>query len=125
MSVETENSASHLDTVKLVLALLLVVSGIAGFYYFGEQSNLLRVIGMLLMFGLAISLVYMTNLGQMFWGFLLGSRVELRKVVWPTKKETIQTTLIVGVMVLFIGILLWMFDSLLMWGIGFVTGQGG
>jgi len=124
MSVETENSASHLDTVKLVLALLLVVSGIAGFYYFGEQSNLLRVIGMLLMFGLAISLVYMTNLGQMFWGFLLGSRVELRKVVWPTKKETIQTTLIVGVMVLFIGILLWMFDSLLMWGISFVTGQG-
>ena len=124
MSVETENSASHLDTVKLVLALLLVVSGIAGFYYFGEQSNLLRVIGMLLMFGLAISLVYMTNLGQMFWGFLLGSRVELKKVVWPTKKETIQTTLIVGVMVLFIGILLWMFDSLLMWGISFVTGQG-
>jgi len=124
MSVETENSASHLDTVKLVLALLLVVSGIAGFYYFGEQSNLLRVIGMLIMFSLAIGLVYMTNLGQTFWGFLLGSRVELKKVVWPTKKETIQTTLIVGVMVLFIGILLWMFDSLLMWGISFVTGQG-
>ncbi len=125
MSVETESTASHLDTVKLVLALILVVSGIAGFYYFGEQSNLLRVIGMLLLFSMAIALVYVTNLGRMFWGFLQGSRVELRKVVWPTRKETLQTTLIVGVMVLFIGILLWMFDSLLMWGIGFVTGQGG
>lgn len=125
MSVEIENTESRFDTLKLLLALSLVVSAIAGFYYFAEQSNLLRVIGMLVVFSCSLALIYMTSIGQQFWGFLQGSRVELKKVIWPTRKETVQTTLIVGVMVLFIGILLWMFDSLLMWGIGFVTGQGG
>jgi preprotein translocase subunit SecE len=71
---------------------------------------------------LAVGLVYTTNLGRSFWLFAQGSSIELKKIVWPTKKETMQTTLIVVVMVLFVGILLWMFDGLLMWGVGFITG---
>ncbi|PCI65326.1 MAG: preprotein translocase subunit SecE [Piscirickettsiaceae bacterium] len=125
MSVETEQTSGAMNSVKLMLAILAIIAGIGGFYYFGEESLLLRVIGLLVALGVAVTFVMMTDLGQNFWYFVQGSQVELRKIVWPTRKETMQTTLIVGVMVLFVGVLLWMFDGLLLWGIGMVTGQGG
>ncbi|ORU90193.1 MAG: preprotein translocase subunit SecE [Cycloclasticus sp. symbiont of Poecilosclerida sp. M] len=125
MSVESEQISGQFDTVKLILALFMMVAGVAGFYYFAEHSLLLRVISLLGALGVAIVFVFTTNLGRGFWLFGQGSMIELRKVVWPTKKETIQTTLIVMVMVLFVGILLWVFDNLLSWGIGMVIGQGG
>jgi preprotein translocase subunit SecE len=122
MNVEKEQESNQFDLVKLALAIVAIVAGIGGFYYFGEESTLLRVIGLLVMLSVAVGLVFATNLGQSFWQFSQGSKIELKKIVWPTKKETTQTTLIVIVMVLFVGILLWMFDGLLMWGIGYVTG---
>jgi preprotein translocase subunit SecE len=125
MSVETEQTSGVMDSIKLVLAVLITVAGIAGFYYFGNESLLLRVVSLLIAMAVAVALVMITAMGQDFWGFVQGSQVELRKIIWPTKKETMQTTLIVMVMVLFVGILLWMFDGLLLWGIGMVTGQGG
>jgi len=125
MSVETEQTSGVMDSIKLVLAVLITVAGIAGFYYFGNESLLLRVVSLLIAMAVAVALVMMTAMGQDFWGFVQGSQVELRKIIWPTKKETMQTTLIVMVMVLSVGILLWMFDGLLLWGIGMVTGQGG
>ena len=120
--METEQKTGSLDTVKLLLAILTIVAGIGAFYYFAEFSLLFRVIGLLAALSVATRLVYITSLGQSFWQFAQGSRIELKKIVWPTKKETTHTTLIVIVMVLFVGILLWMFDGLLMWGIGYVTG---
>lgn len=122
MSVEIEQESGGLDMVKLGLAVIIIVAAIGGFYFYADQSLLLRVIGLLVSLSVAVGLVYTTSLGQSFWQFAQGSRIELKKIVWPTKKETIQTTLIVAVMVLFVGILLWMFDGLLMWGIGQVTG---
>ncbi|MEW4981757.1 MAG: preprotein translocase subunit SecE [Cycloclasticus sp.] len=122
MSVEIEQESGGLDIAKLGLAVIIIVAAIGGFYFYADQSLLLRVIGLLVSLSVAVGLVYTTNLGQSFWQFAQGSRIELKKIVWPTKKETIQTTLIVAVMVLFVGILLWMFDGLLMWGIGQVTG---
>jgi len=122
MSVETEQESGAFDLVKLALAVIVTVAGIGGFYYFGAESVLLRVIGLLVMLSIATGLVFTTNLGQSFWLFAQGSKIELKKIVWPTKKETMQTTLIVTIVVLFIGILLWMFDGLLMWGIGLITG---
>jgi preprotein translocase subunit SecE len=122
MSVETEQESGQFDAVKLGLAILAVVAGIGGFYFYADQSLLLRVIGLLIVLTIAVSLVYTTLLGQSIWQFAQGSKIELKKIVWPTRKETSQTTLIVVVMVLFVGVLLWMFDGLLMWGIGLVTG---
>ena len=122
MNAETEQGSGQLDVVKLGLSILVLVAGIAGFYFFGEYSLLLRVIALLVVLSMSLALVYTTNLGQSFWMFAQGSTVELRKIVWPTKKETMQTTLIVVVMVLFVGILLWMFDGLLMWAISYITG---
>jgi preprotein translocase subunit SecE len=125
MNVESEQVSGQFDTIKLLLALLLMLAGIAGFYFFAELSLLLRVIGLLVALAVATAFVFTTNFGHGMWLFGQGSIIELRKVVWPTRKETIQTTLIVMVMVLFVGILLWIFDNLLLWGIGMVTGQGG
>ncbi|PCI16137.1 MAG: preprotein translocase subunit SecE [Piscirickettsiaceae bacterium] len=124
MSAETEQTSGGFNSLKLVLAIAMIIVGIGGFYYFGNESLLLRVIGLLVALGVAVTLVMMTDTGRGFWQFVQGSQVELRKIVWPTKKETMQTTLIVMVMVLFVGVLLWMFDGLLLWGIGMVTGQG-
>jgi len=125
MSVEAEQDSGPLDIIKLLSVALLIVVAVGGFYYFNDESTLLRVIGLLVMLGVAVVVFLTTHFGNQLSQFAQGSQVELRKVVWPTRKETIQTTLIVMVMVLFVGVLLWMFDGLLMWGIGFVTGQDG
>jgi len=69
-------------------------------------------------------LVLLTALGQRLVSFSRESRVELRKVVWPTRQETIQITLIVLVLVFLIGLFLWLVDSLLFWGVQMITGQG-
>jgi len=122
MNVEVEQESSGFDTAKLALAILVIIAGLGGFYIYAEQSLLVRVVGLLVALSVALGLIYATNVGRSFVLFAQGSKIELKKIVWPTKKETMQTTMIVGVMVLFVGILLWMFDSLLMWGIGQVTG---
>jgi len=122
MSVEVNQESSGFDTAKLALAILVIIAGLGGFYIYAEQSLLVRVVGLLVALSVALGLIYATNVGRSFVLFAQGSKIELKKIVWPTKKETMQTTMIVGIMVLFVGILLWMFDSLLMWGIGQVTG---
>jgi preprotein translocase subunit SecE len=113
-----------LDNIKLAGSVALVVLGIAAFYYFGAYSALLRVIGLLAIGAIAVALAYQTAIGQQFWQFILGSRMEVRKVVWPTQEETMQTTLVVFVMVLVMGILLWLFDMMLVMIVRALTGQG-
>lgn len=124
MSENTEGLSSQFDTVKLILSFAVLLSGVVAFYYYEEQSLLLRVIGLLVVAGVSAALVFMTEKGRSIWRFSQEARTEVRKVVWPTRKETMQTTMIVLVMVLFVGVLLWLFDSLLLWGISALTGQG-
>lgn len=66
-----------------------------------------------------------TEKGRKAWGFIKGARMELRKVVWPTRIEAIQTTLLVVVMVLIAGLILWGIDSFFMWIVAWMTGQRG
>ena len=113
-----------LDTAKLALAGLLVVAGIAGYYYFEESSILLRVIGVLVAVALALLVTLQTARGRDLWHFIQGSRVELRKVVWPNRQETMQTTLTVMVFVLILGVFFWLLDLGLLWVTRMVTGQG-
>jgi len=122
MNAKAEVESSGLDTAKLVFALLLIVAGIYGFYHFADQSKLLRVLGLLAAVGVAGFIALQTPNGRSVAGFLIESRTEVRKVVWPTRQETIQTTLMVFVMVLLMGIALWLIDMLLMWIVRAVTG---
>ncbi len=125
MSGKTEVENSSMDIAKLAASVMLLVAGIFAFYHFEAHSTLFRVIGLLVVVGMAVAVVYQTALGRRIWGFALDSRMEVRKVVWPSRQETLQTTLIVFVMVLIIGIMLWLFDMLLMAIVKALTGQGG
>lgn len=124
MSANSQVEASSFDTVKLLVAVALVVGGILGFYYFDAYSQLLRVIGLLALVGVAAFIVYRTVLGQTVWNFATASKVEVRKVVWPSRQETMQTTLIVFVMVLVMGLVLWLFDMALGAILKALTGAG-
>ncbi|MCP4237955.1 MAG: preprotein translocase subunit SecE [Aestuariibacter sp.] len=117
MVTKAEQTTSGLDTLKLITALLLLVGGVAGFYYFEDESQLLRVLGMLAIAAAAIFVVSTTDIGRRSLGFVKDARVEVRKVVWPTRQETLQTTLAVLVMVVIVAIMLWAIDSLLGLGV--------
>lgn len=102
-----------MDKVKLGLAILLVVGGIVGFYWFGDQALLYRVLGMLVIFGIAVAIAVTTQLGQSVVSFGRSATMEMRKTVWPTRKETTQTTIIVVVFVSILGLAIWIIDSVL------------
>jgi len=125
MNTQAEAQAPVLDIVKQVFSVLLLVAGVAGFYYFSSYSTLYRVIGLLVMVIAVLVLMLTTNIGRNVWGFFLESRQEVRKVVWPTRDETTRTTMLVIAMVFTVGIILWLLDMFLFWGVRLLTGQGG
>ncbi len=124
MNVKVEADASAMDTAKLAGAAILLTLGIYGFYFFAEYSTLLRVLVLLLVAGVAAAIALQTQVGRRLWQFVGDARTEVRKVVWPTRQETMQTTLIVVVMVLLLGIILWLFDMALMGILRMLTGRG-
>ena len=107
--------SSTLDTLKMASAIAILLSSVFSFYYFAELSVLIRVLAVIFSVILSLIIFFSTQRGIIFWDFLLGSRVEMRKVVWPTKQETIQTTLTVFVFVLVLGIFFWLLDFLLLY----------
>jgi preprotein translocase subunit SecE len=113
------------DKIKILLAVLILAGAVAGFYTYEEQSMLYRVLGMLGAVAVATVIALQTEAGRHALAFSRGAWVEVRKVVWPTRKETLQTTVMVMVMVIIVGIILWIFDLFLGWGIQSITGQGG
>jgi len=125
MNAKAEVESSGLDTLKLLVAVLLLAGGIGGFYYFEENSLLLRVLGLLAVAGVAIAVAMQSAIGRRVWNFAVDSRTEVRKVVWPTRQETWQTTLVVFGMVLLMAIILWLVDMMLMEIVRVLTGQGG
>ncbi|GBF28727.1 protein translocase subunit SecE [bacterium MnTg03] len=117
MVTKTEQTASGFDTVKLLCALLALIAGVGGFYYFEDESQLLRVIGLLAVAATAFFIVSTTDIGRRGLGFARDARVEVRKVVWPTRTETTQTTIAVLIMVFLVAIMLWLIDMTLGWGV--------
>jgi preprotein translocase subunit SecE len=120
---ETEVS-NKLDTFKLLIAVAVLIAGIAGFYYYAEESLLYRVLGLLVLVSVAIGVIYTTRIGQSIVSFGREARAEVRKVVWPTGQETIQTTIMVVVAVILLGIFLWLVDMVLLKAVQLLTGQG-
>ena len=107
--------SSTLDTLKMASAVAILLSSVFSFYYFAELSVLIRVLAVIFSVILSLIIFFSTQRGIIFWDFLQGSRVEMRKVVWPTKQETIQTTLTVFVFVLVLGIFFWLLDFFLLY----------
>lgn len=124
MSANSQVEATGFDTVKLIVAVAIVIGAILGFYYLDAYSQLLRVLGLLVMVGIAAFIIYQTAVGRSVWSFASASKTEVRKVVWPSRQETVQTTLIVFAMVLVMGIVLWLFDMMLGAILKALTGTG-
>ena len=125
MNEKVDTGGSGLDNLKLGTAILLLVGAIYAFYYFEEQLLVVRVLGLLAVAGIAIFIAAQSKTGKGVLGFISGAQSEVRRVVWPTRAETTQTTLAVLVIVLIMGILLWLLDMVLLAAIQMLTGQGG
>ena len=103
------------DKIKMLLAVLILAAGIAGYYYFVDQQQVLRVVGLLVMVIVATVVALQTSAGRNTWAFAQAARTEVRKVVWPTRKETVQMTITVVIAVFIVALMLWGFDSFLAW----------
>ena len=125
MSEHADTGSSALDTAKLIAAVAILIGGIAAFYLFGTLPIAVRWVIVLAALGAGIAVALQSSQGRAFWQFVQGSRVELRKVVWPTGQETGQTTLVVVVAVLVMGVFFWLLDMLLGAVTQALTGQGG
>jgi preprotein translocase subunit SecE len=110
------------DTPKWVAVIGLVAVGVVSFYYFAEHSLLLRVVFLLSLFGVSVFIASRTAKGRSIREFLHDTHIEVRKVVWPSRQETLQTTGIVLLMVLVVAIFVWLLDSLLLWLVRLLTG---
>ena len=112
-----ERSAPNrmLDHLKWAVVVALVAGGVVGNWYFQEQSLLARVLALL-------ALAVQTERGQALWNLAREARREIRRVVWPTRQVTTQTTFIVVALVLVFALILWGLDSLLSWLVSSVIG---
>ena len=124
MNAKVDTESGRLDSLKMGAAVLLLAGGIYAFYHFGDMHAVLRVLGLLAVAAIAVLIASQTAFGRQVAGFVSGANTEVRRVVWPSRAETVQTTLAVLVVVLIVGIFLWLLDMLLLWAIQFVTGQG-
>lgn len=114
--------SNKLDKLKWGVVVLLVGTGVVGFYYFTEYSLLLRVITLLALLAVAALTASRTERGGSAINFVREAHIEVRKVVWPTRQETIQMTSIVLFMVVLVALIIWALDSVLMWLVRLLTG---
>ena len=124
-AVPNSDAGGGADTAKLVVAILLVLGGIAAFYVLGAQAEWIRWAAVVAGVVLAIVVFGSSGRGRAFWEFVVDSRVELRKVVWPTRQETVMTTAAVFFFVILAGVFFWVLDVFLSWATRMLTGQGG
>ena len=122
MNVKAEAKDSRFDLLKWLVVAALVIAGVVGNQYFSAEPILYRVLALLVVAVVAGFVALQTSKGQAFWVLAKEARVEIRKVVWPTRQETTQTTLIVVAVVLVMSLLLWGVDSLLGWLVSLIVG---
>lgn len=126
MILKDENQGeTRLDWLKWLLTVTLLLAGLIGNHYYSEVSMPVRTLGWLALVAIAGFVASKTTKGKWVLEFFSDSRMELRKVVWPTRQETMQTTMVVAAMVVILALLLWGMDSGLVWLIGWLTGQRG
>jgi preprotein translocase subunit SecE len=111
------------DKIKLALALMLVAAGLGAFYFLADQALVLRILAVLAGLAAAVAVMWTTPMGQSAFSFSRESLAEARKVVWPTRKETIQTTGAVFALVVVMGLFLWVVDVGLLWLVQMLMGR--
>ena len=122
--VEGQAQSSKLDLLKWLAVVIVVAVTIVGFYHFAQYPLVARVGGVVLGAAVAVGLALMTAHGRAALEFAKDARTEVRKVVWPTRQETVQTTLVIAGFVVVMSLLLWGVDAVLVRLVGWITGQG-
>ena len=113
------------DKAKLGAAIAAVIAGVAGYYVLGSDAAWLRWICVGAGLAVAALLLAFSQYGSEFNQFMASARVELRKIVWPTREDTLKTTGIVFLFVAITGFFFWGLDLLLSWATRALTGTGG
>ncbi len=103
------------DKIKFALALVLLAAGVVGFYLLSEQAMILRVLSVLAGVAASVAVAWFTEPGQRFFVFAQEAVAETKKVVWPSRKETMQTTGMVFAFVVVMAVFLWLTDKSLEW----------
>ena len=122
MTTSTESNQSIVDWSKWIIVVAIVGAGVFGNWYYQDQSLLYRVLALLALAAVACLISFQTTQGRALWELMKESRVEIRRVVWPNRQETTQTTFIVVLLVLVFSLILWGLDSLLSWIVSIVIG---
>lgn len=112
MTANTEEKVYRLDAAKWLLVVAIVAAGVVGNSHFSAESILYRALGLLVLAAVAVFIALQTAKGVAVADVVRGALVELRKVVWPSRQETNQTTLIVLAVVFVMAIILWLLDTL-------------
>ena len=115
MVSSSDQTASRFDLPKWLVVVALIIIGVGGNHYFGDESLLYRAIALVVLAGVAGFIALQTVKGQNFARLMKEAKTEIRKVVWPTRPELLQTTAIVLVFVLLVALILWGMDSLVAW----------
>lgn len=124
MASREEQAGSLFDTALLWLAVAVACASMFGYYWFeADASALIRTLAMLAGGAVALVIALQTATGKVAWSYIQGSRTELRRVVWPTRQQTVQTTLMIIVVVLILAVLMWALDIMLAWGVQNLTGR--
>jgi preprotein translocase subunit SecE len=121
--VQTSPGASAKDTALMSLSILAILVGIGAFYWFDDQALAIRIGLVMAGIGISAGLAWLSWYGREFWQFALAARVELRKVVWPEREETIKTTYVVFIFAVLMGVFFWGLDWVLTWMTRLMTGQ--
>lgn len=122
MNAKAEAKETRFDVLKWVVVVVLVAVGVVGNQFFSAEPILYRVLALLALAAVAAVVALQTVKGQAFFVLAKEARAEIRKVVWPTRQETTQTTLIVVAVVLVMALLLWGLDTLLGWLVSLIVG---
>ena len=131
MNTNVEPESPVMDIIKKIFSALIVIAAVSAFYYFSVDHDsikeirlLFRVLGLVAVIVAVVALMSTTNTGRFVLSFIIESKQEVRKVIWPTRDETMRTTLLVFAMVFIVGLILWFLDMFLFWGVRLLTGQG-
>lgn len=122
MNAKAEEVTGRMDGLKWFFVALLVVVGVVGNSFYSDESLLYRVLALVALAVVAVVIALQTAKGAAFWELLRNAQMEMRKVVWPTRQESLQTTMIVVLVVLAMAVILWGLDTLFGWLASLIIG---
>lgn len=125
MNDKVEVQGFRFDAFKWIVFWALFFAAVGVNFYYVKVALAIRLIGWIVLAAVLAFIAYNTKRGRLGFEFAQEARTELRKVVWPTREETIKVTMVVVGMVIVVALLLWGIDSVLLWVMGWLTGQRG